>query len=37
LLTPVIYFGHSLIDNYLGREHALKMSEQASHESKGFF
>jgi uncharacterized integral membrane protein (TIGR00697 family) len=37
LLTPVIYFGHTLIDNYLGKDNALKMSEQASHESKGFF
>lgn len=37
LLTPLIYFGHTLIDNYLGKEHAEKMSEQASHESKGFF
>jgi uncharacterized integral membrane protein (TIGR00697 family) len=37
LLTPLIYFGHSLIDNYLGKENAGKMSEQAAHESTGFF
>jgi queuosine precursor transporter len=36
-LTPLIYFGHTLIDRYLGKEYALKISEQASHESKGFF
>jgi len=37
LLTPVIYAGHAWIDRYLGKEHALKMSEQAARESKGFF
>jgi uncharacterized integral membrane protein (TIGR00697 family) len=37
LLTPVIYFGHTLIDNYLGRDNAAKISEEASHNSKGFF
>lgn len=37
LLTPVIYFGHSLIDKYLGKDNALKISEQATHEGKGFF
>ena len=37
ILTPVIYFGHSLIDNYLGRDNALRISEQATHEGKGFF
>ena len=37
LLTPVIYFGHNLIDNYLGKENALKISEEAAEKSKGFF
>lgn len=37
LLTPVIYFGHSVIDRYLGKEDAEKMMSQASQESKGFF
>ncbi len=36
LLTPLIYFGHSLIDNYLGRENAEKLSEEAASKSKGF-
>src|SRR6188768_3049703 len=37
LLTPVIYIGHSLIDRYLGKENAEKISEEAAHTSKGFF
>lgn len=37
LLTPLVYLGHSLIDNYLGKENADKLSENAAHESKGFF
>lgn len=37
LLTPVIYFGHAVIDRYLGKENAIKISEEAAHESKGFF
>lgn len=37
ILTPVIYFGHSVIDNYLGKENATRLSEDAAHESKGFF
>jgi queuosine precursor transporter len=37
LLTPLIYLGHSLIDNYLGKHNAEKLSEEASHGSKGFF
>jgi queuosine precursor transporter len=37
LLTPIIYLGHSLIDNYLGKQNAEKISEEASHGSKGFF
>ena len=37
LLTPLIYFGHSIIDKYLGKENAESMSEEASHKSRGFF
>lgn len=37
LLTPVVYFGHYLIDNYLGKEHAEQIADQAAHESRGFF
>ena len=37
LLTPLIYFGHNVIDNYLGKENASRLSEDAAHESKGFF
>lgn len=37
LLTPLIYFGHSMIDRYLGKENAEKISEEAAHTSKGFF
>jgi len=36
-LTPIIYLGHSLIDNYLGKEQADKISEEAAQQSKGFF
>jgi queuosine precursor transporter len=34
LLTPVIYLGHSIIDNYLGKDEARRMTEQASDDSK---
>jgi uncharacterized integral membrane protein (TIGR00697 family) len=37
LLTPVIYLGHSFIDNYLGKEHAAKLADDASMASKRFF
>ena len=37
LLTPLIYLGHGMIDRYLGKEHAERMSENAADESKGFF
>jgi uncharacterized integral membrane protein (TIGR00697 family) len=37
LLTPVIYLGHSLIDSYLGKEHAAKLADDASRASKRFF
>lgn len=37
LLTPLIYIGHSLIDRYLGKENAEKISEKAAKDSDGFF
>ena len=37
LLTPLIYLGHYLIDNYLGKRNAEVLSEQAAQESRGFF
>lgn len=37
LLTPLIYLGHYLIDRYLGKENAEKMSDAAAHGSRGFF
>jgi len=37
LLTPVIYLGHFLIDNYLGKENASRLSDQAAKHSRGFF
>jgi len=36
LLTPLIYFGHNIIDNYLGKEHALRMSDEATAQSQKF-
>lgn len=36
-LTPLIYLGHTVIDSYLGKEHALKMSKEAADKSRGFF
>jgi len=36
LLTPVIYFGHSIIDNYLGIENAKDLAERAAKDSEGF-
>lgn len=36
-LTPVIYFGHFLIDQYLGKEHAEKISADAADASGRFF
>lgn len=36
LLTPLIYLGHYVIDRYLGKENALKISEEASKESSSF-
>ena len=37
LLTPLIYLGHSIIDNYLGKQNADELSSDAAKESKGFF
>jgi uncharacterized integral membrane protein (TIGR00697 family) len=37
VLTPLIYLGHAIIDNYLGKEQAEKISEEATQQSKGFF
>lgn len=37
LLTPVIYLGHYVIDNYLGKENASRLSDQAAKQSRGFF
>lgn len=36
LLTPVIYFGHNIIDKYLGKEQAQRMSDEASEQSQQF-
>jgi uncharacterized integral membrane protein (TIGR00697 family) len=36
LLTPLIYLGHYLIDRYLGKENAQKISEEAARESNSF-
>lgn len=37
LLTPVIYFGHFLIDQYLGKEYAEQMSTESANDSGKFF
>ncbi|MCI0750808.1 MAG: queuosine precursor transporter [Flammeovirgaceae bacterium] len=36
-LTPVIYAGHYIIDRYLGKNEADKLSEEAAASSQGFF
>ncbi|MFN5169410.1 MAG: queuosine precursor transporter, partial [Cyclobacteriaceae bacterium] len=36
LLTPVIYLGHYLIDRYLGKENAEKISAEAAGQSQSF-
>ena len=36
LLTPLIYGGHSVIDKYLGKEHAANMSDEAANKSQTF-
>jgi queuosine precursor transporter len=33
LLTPLLYLGHGLIDNYLGKDIAEKMTEEASEDT----
>jgi uncharacterized integral membrane protein (TIGR00697 family) len=37
LLTPIIYLGHYWIDRYLGREAAMRISDEASEKSQSFF
>ena len=37
ILTPLLYLGHNLIDNYLGKEAAHKMAEEAARESEKMF
>lgn len=37
LLTPLIYLGHALIDQYLGKQNAENISDAAAKQSKGFF
>lgn len=36
-MTPLVYIGHYLIDQYLGKEEAGKIAEEAALKSKGFF
>jgi uncharacterized integral membrane protein (TIGR00697 family) len=36
LLTPLIYLGHDIIDRYLGKEHAQRISDEASSGSQKF-
>jgi formate-dependent nitrite reductase membrane component NrfD len=33
LLTPLLYLGHYLIDRYLGKEAAEKMTKEASSDT----
>lgn len=37
LLTPLIYAGHYIIDRYLGKENAEKLSEESANKSSSFF
>lgn len=37
LLTPLIYAGHYIIDKYLGKEDAEKLSEESANQSSSFF
>lgn len=37
LLTPLIYAGHAMIDRYLGKSQADRISADAAGQSKGFF
>jgi len=36
-MTPLIYLGHYVIDNYLGKQEAEKISNEAAEKSTGFF
>jgi uncharacterized integral membrane protein (TIGR00697 family) len=36
LLTPLIYLGHYVIDRYLGKENAARLSEESSKQSRSF-
>jgi len=36
LLTPLIYLGHYVIDQYLGKENSQKISDEAAQESNSF-
>lgn len=37
LLTPLIYLGHYIIDQYLGKADAEKLSEESARQSSSFF
>ncbi len=37
ILTPLLYLAHGIIDNYLGKEHAQEIMEEAAQKSTGFF
>jgi queuosine precursor transporter len=37
LLTPLIYAGHFVIDRYLGKDNAMKLSEESASKSGSFF
>ena len=37
VLTPLLYLGHGVIDNYLGKNVAVKMANEAAEKSKKLF
>jgi uncharacterized integral membrane protein (TIGR00697 family) len=37
VLTPLLYLAHNIIDGYLGKEQADKMTNEASEDSQSFF
>ena len=37
VLTPLLYLGHNVIDNYLGKNIAEKMADDAAEKSKKLF
>lgn len=37
VLTPLLYVAHGIIDNYLGKDFAHEIMEEAAAKSKGFF